>query len=89
MAKGTSQTPKAIVGDVVLFHKRDGFNETQKSLVDVSLSLVRCPHSARLCKLSYCCHQPPLHPHFHLYPIFHFISMLIWEDKKNPCYVIL
>jgi len=33
-------------------------------------------------KPSYCCHQDPLHPHFHLYPIFHFISMLISEDKK-------
>ncbi len=39
-----------------------------------------------LCKPSYCCHKPPLHPHFHLYPIFHFISMLILEGggQKNP-----
>lgn len=75
--------------------KRDGFNETQKSLVDVALSVSLSPtHSVAvhiapvLCKPSYCCHQPPLHPHFHLYPIFHFISILIWEDKKIPCYVI-
>lgn len=41
-----------------------------------------------LCKPFHCRHQAPLHPHFHLYPIFHFISMVIWGDKKIPCYVI-
>lgn len=50
-------------------------------LTSPSLSLSLSRSSAHttlvLCQPFYCCLHPPPHPHFHLYPFFHFISMLI------------
>lgn len=81
-----------------LFKKQDGLKETQRSLVDVaslplSLSLCLClstpAHTVLvLYKPYYCRHQPPLHPHFHLYPIFHIISMLILVQNKARSHVM-
>lgn len=81
-----------------LFKKQDGLKETQRSLVDVvslSLSLSPClclstpAHTVLvLYKPYYCRHQPPLHPHFHLYPIFHIISMLILVQNKARSHVM-
>lgn len=71
-----------------LFQEQDRSRETQRSLVGIaphpSLSLsvrlgLSTPAHTELVLYQpfYCRLQPPFHPHFHFYPIFHIVSMLI------------